>query len=146
MPVSDAWLLANTAGATIFRGEQMTWVNSPARRRGSLTVSIDRKDFSTMNMAFVVCNSYFMDRVMTILKENGIDYYTTWDNAKGKGHGTEPHTGTGAFSSTNSVMMIAFDDNAPLEALIAGIKVANQDIRRSADHIQLFQLPLERIV
>lgn len=99
-----------------------------------------------MKMALLVCNSYFMDRVMTILTANGIDYYTTWDNAKGKGHGTEPHTGTGAFSSTNSVMMIAFEDSAPLEGLIAGIKSANQEIRRSADHIRLFQLPLERIV
>lgn len=99
-----------------------------------------------MKMALVVCNSYFMDRVMTVLKANSIDYYTSWDNAKGKGHGTEPHTGSGAFSSTNSVMMIAFEDDAPLEALIAGIKAANLEIRRSADHIRLFQLPLERIV
>ena len=35
-----------------------------------------------MKMALLVCNSYFMDRVMTLLAANGIDYYTTWDNAK----------------------------------------------------------------
>ncbi len=99
-----------------------------------------------MKMALVVCNSYFMDRVMTSLKENGIDYFTSWDHAKGKGHGTEPHLGSGAHSSTNSVTMIAFEDDAPLEALIGSIKAANQEIRRAADHIRLFQLPLERIV
>ena len=97
-------------------------------------------------MAFIVCNSYFMERVMKMLNENRIDYFTSWDNAKGKGHGTEPHLGSGAYGSTNSVMMIAFEDDAPLEALLRSIAAANQEIRRAADHIRLFQLPLERIV
>lgn len=99
-----------------------------------------------MKLALLVFNSYFMDRVMAVLKENEIDYYTSWDGAKGKGRGTEPHLGTGAFASTNSVVMIAFEDEAPLEALIRGITAANRDIRRRSDHIRLFQLPLERIV
>jgi hypothetical protein len=97
-------------------------------------------------MVFIVCNSYSMDRVMTILKDNTIDYFTSWDKAKGKGHGTEPHLGSGAHGSTNSVMMIAFDSDAPLNALIHGIEAANQEIKRAADHIRLFQLPLDRIV
>ncbi|HEY6966541.1 MAG TPA: PG0541 family transporter-associated protein [Burkholderiales bacterium] len=99
-----------------------------------------------MKLAMLVCNTYFMDRVMAIMKENNIDYYTRWDDAKGKGHGTEPHLGTGAFASTNSVMMIAFQDAAPLDALIDGIAAANGEIRRPADRIRLFQMPLERIV
>ena len=97
-------------------------------------------------MAFIVCNSYFMDRLMKILKDNGIDYFTSWDKATGKGHGTEPHLGSGAYGSTNTVTMIAFENDAPLEALIRGIQEVNQEIRRAADHIRLFQLPLERIV
>jgi hypothetical protein len=97
-------------------------------------------------MALLVCNTFFMDRVMQLLKDNAIDYFTSWDNAKGKGHGTEPHLGSGAHGSTNTVMMIAFEDEAPLEALIGGITAVNQEIRRKADHVRLFQLPLERIV
>lgn len=97
-------------------------------------------------MAFVVCNSYFMDRTMEIFKKNAIDYFTTWEKATGKGHGTEPHLGSGAFGSTNSVTMIAFEDDAPLAALIEGITAANRDIRRPEDHIRLFQMPLDRIV
>ena len=97
-------------------------------------------------MALVVCNSYFMERVMKILSDSGIDYFTSWDNARGKGHGTEPHLGAGAYGSTNSVTMIAFEEDAPLEALICNVKAANQEIRRAADQIRLFQLPLERIV
>lgn len=99
-----------------------------------------------MKMALIVCNTYFMDRVMKILEENGIDYFTSWGNAKGKGHGTEPHLGAGGYGSTNSVTMIAFEEDAPLEALIGDIEEANKEIRRAADHIRLFLLPLERIV
>jgi len=99
-----------------------------------------------MKLAMLVCNTYFMDRVMEILKANDIDYYTRWDDAKGKGHGTEPHLGTGAFASTNSVLMIAFPNTAPLEALIGGIAAANAEIRRPSDRIRLFQMPLDRIV
>jgi hypothetical protein len=42
--------------------------------------------------------------------------------------------------------MIGFEDDGPLEALIAEIKAANEQIKRRADHIRLLQLPLERIV
>jgi hypothetical protein len=97
-------------------------------------------------MTFLVCNSYFVDRAMKILQDSGIDYYTSWDNAKGKGHGTEPHLGAGAYGSTNTVMMIAFEDEAALEALVNSINAANQEIRRAADRIRLFQMPLERMV
>jgi hypothetical protein len=99
-----------------------------------------------MKLAILVCNSYFMDRVMKILKDNDIDYFTSWDKATGKGHGTEPHLGSGAFGSTNTVTMIAFDDDAPLEAMIRSIQGENLAIKRAADHIRLFQLPLDRIV
>ncbi|MSQ73164.1 MAG: hypothetical protein EXR27_18045 [Betaproteobacteria bacterium] len=99
-----------------------------------------------MKMAWIVCDSFFMDRVMAILKEHRIDYYTSWDNAKGKGHGTEPHLGSGAHPSMNTVTMIAFEDDALLEALIRSIKASNQATPRASDHIRLFQLPLDRIV
>jgi hypothetical protein len=97
-------------------------------------------------MTWIVCNSFFTDRIMEILAENGIDYFTSWDKAKGKGRGTKPHRGSGAHPSTTSVTMIAFEDEAPLEALIRSINTANREIQRAEDHIRLFQLPLERIV
>jgi hypothetical protein len=43
-------------------------------------------------------------------------------------------------------MMVAFQDEAPLEALIRAITAANAEIKRAADRIRLFQLPLERMV
>lgn len=85
-------------------------------------------------------------RVMDLLQEAGVDYYTRWDHAQGKGHGTEPHLGTGGYASTNAVLMIAFRDTPALEGLIEKITAANKQIKRSDDKIRLFQLPLDRIV
>ena len=99
-----------------------------------------------MKFAFVVHNSYYWPRVMELLKDAGIDYYTRWDEVKGKGHGTEPHLGEGGFQSMNSVLMIAFEEEPPLAALITNITAANTLIKRADDKIRLFQLPLERIV
>lgn len=99
-----------------------------------------------MKMAFVIHNEYFTPQVMQLLNAAGIDYYTRWENAKGKGRGTEPHLGSGGFGSTNSVLMIAFQEEAPLEALIKAITAANENIKRPDDRIRLFQLPLDRIV
>jgi hypothetical protein len=99
-----------------------------------------------MKLAFVVHNEHYTDRVMGLLERCNIDYYTRWEHAKGKGHETEPHLGKGMFASLNSVLMIAFEEEAPLIALIDAIRTANAEIKRRADHIRLFQVPLERVV
>lgn len=83
---------------------------------------------------------------MQLLGDAGIDYYTRWDQVQGKGHGTDPHLGAGSFPGMNSILMIAFQDEAPLEALIQLITAANAEIKRSDDRIRLLQVPLERIV
>ena len=99
-----------------------------------------------MKMALIVHNEYFTPRVMRLLQDAGIDYYTRWDGATGKGHGTDPHIGAGSYGATNAVLMIGFREEAPLEDLIAKITAANQEIIRADDRIRLFQLPLERLV
>lgn len=99
-----------------------------------------------MKMAFIVHNEHFTARVMQLLEATGIDYYTRWGQAVGKGHQTEPHLGRGSYASTNCVMMIAFPEEAPLAALIRAIDDANAEITRPSDRIRLFQLPLDRMV
>lgn len=99
-----------------------------------------------MKMAFVVHNEFYTSRVMQLLNGVGIDYYTRWEQVKGKGHGTEPHLGSSSFASTNSVLMIAFQEEAPLETLVRAITEANAEIKRPDDKIRLFQVPLERMV
>ena len=99
-----------------------------------------------MKIAFVVHNELFTSCVMQLLTAAGIDYYTRWEEVHGKGPGTEPHLGKGGTPGVNTVLMIAFQEEAPLEALIQNITAANAAIRRPDDKIRLFQLPLERIV
>jgi hypothetical protein len=99
-----------------------------------------------MKLAFVVHSEHYTAQVMDLLARCEIDYYTRWERAMGKGHHTEPHLGRGGFPSFEGVLMIAFDDEAPLAALIREIGAANAEIPRRADHIRLFQVPLERIV
>ncbi|MGH8641536.1 MAG: hypothetical protein ACRET6_07485 [Burkholderiales bacterium] len=99
-----------------------------------------------MKIAFVVHNEHLGTRVLQLLQTAGIDYYTRWDGAMGKGHGTDPHLGRGGYASTNSVLMIAFPDEAPLARLIEAIGSANAAARLPDDRIRLFQLPLERMV
>lgn len=99
-----------------------------------------------MKIAFVVHNEYYTARVMQLLNDAGIDYYTRWEHIKGKGHDTEPHLGSGGFGAMNAVLMIAFREEAPLATLIDGITTANAEIKRADDKIRLFQIPLERMV
>lgn len=99
-----------------------------------------------MKIAFVVHNEHYTAHVMQLLSAAGIDYYTRWEHTKGKGHGTEPHLGSGSFAAMNSVLMIAFPEEAPLAILIDGINAANAETKRADDKIRLFQIPLERMV
>jgi nitrogen regulatory protein PII len=99
-----------------------------------------------MKIIFLICNEVYTSRVMDLLAGAGIDYYTRWEQVKGKGHGTEPHLGTRSFPGMNTVFMIAFEDEPMLEALVRAIGETNATIHRPDDRIRLFQVPLERIV
>ena len=101
---------------------------------------------SARSVAFVVYNELFQTRVMEMLRRVGIDYYTRWGPATGKGRGTEPHLGQGAYGSTNAVLMIAFEETAPLEALIEAAQAMNAHTPRPDDRVRVFQLPLLRMV
>ena len=99
-----------------------------------------------MKIAFLVCNEVYAPRVHELLNACEIDYYTRWEQVKGKGHGTEPHLGSRSFPGTNVVLMIAFREDGALESLVHEINGANEKIPRQDDKIRLFQMPLDRIV
>ena len=99
-----------------------------------------------MKIVFLVYNDVFTPRVMEMLHASGIDYYTRWEQVKGKGHGTDPHLGTRSFPGTNAVLMIAFQEEVALEGLVRRITEANERIIRADDRIRLFQVPLERMI
>jgi len=99
-----------------------------------------------MKIAFVICNEVYTPRIMEMLERSQIDYYTRWEQVKGKGHGTEAHLGSRSFPGVNVVFMIAFTDHEVLESLIEKISEANKSINRPDDRIRLFEIPLTRII
>ena len=99
-----------------------------------------------MKIVFLVYHDILDDRINVMLSEMGIDFYTKWEDVKGKGHSTEAHLGTRTFPGLNSVRMIAFTKEEPLNKLIGMVEQFNEGAFREDDKLRLFQLPLERIV
>lgn len=99
-----------------------------------------------MKLAFLVYHDILDDRVSKALKELEIDFYTEWEDVKGRGHNTDAHLGNRPFPGYNIVRMIAFPEEELLEKLISKINELNTIVERDDDKIRLFQVPLERIV
>jgi hypothetical protein len=99
-----------------------------------------------MKLTFLVYHDILDDRVTEALKGLEIDFYTQWEDVKGKGHNTDAHLGNRPFPGFNFVRMIAFTEEDLLEKLIAEINKLNKIVERDDDKIRLFQVPLERIV
>ena len=99
-----------------------------------------------MKLTFLVYNEYVDTQVKDLLESLAIDYYTRWEQVKGKGHSTEAHTGQPAHSTTNVALMIGIMDERVLEKLIADITRVNQVARLPDERIRLFQVPMERMV
>lgn len=99
-----------------------------------------------MKIAFVIYRDILEERVSLVLENAGVDFYTEWENVKGKGHNTIAHLGTRTFPGYNSVRMIAFEDEDQLECLIDLIIQLNSSIPMKDDYVRLFQVPLERII
>jgi hypothetical protein len=99
-----------------------------------------------MKIVFVIYHDVLDDRVSDMLGQLKIDFYTEWENVKGKGHSTDPHLGTRTYPGFNNVRMIAIPEEEILERLIEGITGLNNKIERADDKIRLFQMPLERIL
>ena len=99
-----------------------------------------------MKLTFLVYHDILDDRVTKALKELEIDFYTQWEDVKGKGHQTDGHLGNRPFPGYNFVRMIAFVDETILSQLIEKIEGLNKLVERDDDKIRLFQVPLERIV
>ena len=99
-----------------------------------------------MKIAFIIYHEILEDRISEALNGLNIDYFTEWENVKGKGHKTDAHLGSRPFPGYNCVRMIAFSEEQTLHQLIYKIYELNEEIEKEDDKIRLFQMPLERIV
>ena len=99
-----------------------------------------------MKIVFIVYHDILEDRIDRLLDGLKIDYYTEWENVKGKGHKSDAHLGSRTFPGYNTVRMIAFPEETILSDLINGIVILNEKVVRDDDKIRLFQLPLEKLL
>lgn len=99
-----------------------------------------------MKLTFLVYHDILEDRVSNALNGLGIDFYTMWENVKGKGHKTDAHLGNRPFPGYNNVRMIAFPSDELYEKLIPKIIDLNKIAEREDDKIRFFQVPLEKVV
>jgi len=99
-----------------------------------------------MKLTFLVYHDILDDRVTKALNELNIDYYTEWENVKGKGHLSDAHLGNRPYPGYNNVRMIAFPEHNILSQLIEKIDDLNKLAERDDDKIRLFQVPLERVI
>jgi len=99
-----------------------------------------------MKAAFLIYHDILEDRVDSLFKEYGVDYYTEWEEVKGKGKKSDAHFGTRIFPGYNNVRFVAFDNDEILVKIIIGIKELNKDAARPDNKVRLFQIPLENII
>jgi len=99
-----------------------------------------------MKLAFVIYHDILEDRVSKAFTELNIDFYTEWENVKGKGHNTDAHLGNRPYPGYNIVRMIAFAADDLIESLTYKIKELNEVIERDDDKIRVFLVPLEKII
>jgi len=99
-----------------------------------------------MKIVFIVYHDILDDRISNMFDELKIDFFTEWENVKGKGHSSDAHLGSRTFPGYNSVRMIAFQQEKVLDDLTEKLSKLNDEIIRTDDKIRLFQIPLERII
>jgi hypothetical protein len=99
-----------------------------------------------MKIVFIVYHDILEDRITKLFEDLKIDYFTEWENVKGKGHFSTAHLGTRAYPGYNLVRMIAFQEEKALNDLINGVTVLNNEIIQTDDKIRIFQMPLEKIL
>lgn len=99
-----------------------------------------------MKLVYLIYHDILEDRVNNLFKQNDIDFFTEWEEVKGKGHTSDAHLGSRTFPGYNNVRLIAFDNEEMLVKLIIGIKKLNEEAIRKDDKIRMFQIPLETII
>jgi len=99
---------------------------------------------NTAKLAFLIFNEFLVPQVMEFLSVSNIDYHLRIGlTPTGRDAGRNPHLGRGRYPSLNAVLVITFEDEAPLQPLVEQIARFNAAAVRTGDRVHLFQVPLE---
>ncbi|NLA15027.1 MAG: hypothetical protein GX877_00615 [Bacteroidales bacterium] len=83
-----------------------------------------------MKALFIAFYQAFYEEILEILEHHNITGYTFWDQVTGRGsRGGEPHLGTHAWPTLNSVL-ITFVPDAAVDSLLADLKKLDESAPR----------------
>lgn len=80
-----------------------------------------------MKAILITFNQAYYDEIAAILKQNGVQGYTEWDEIKGHGSVTgEPHLGTHAWPTLNNAVISVMDDDR-VEGVLSDLKAIDEN-------------------
>lgn len=95
-----------------------------------------------MKMIFIAYNEALDEEVLTLLREQGVQGYTKWVKAYGKGVVSEPHLGTNVWPKANNVLAAVVDDEMT-PRILDGIRALRASVAREG--VKAFVLPCEEV-
>ena len=93
-------------------------------------------------MIMISCNSAIDSETMEVLEKCGVENYTKWTQAQGRGKTSGSHFGNEIWPGENSVIFCAIEDEK-LEDLLKYIKDLRTKLGKAG--IKAFVWPLEQI-
>jgi len=95
-----------------------------------------------MKMVFITYNVAVHDEILEMLRRNGVDTYTRWENVTGVGESSGPHLGTHVWPARNSAITSAMSDDKA-KAVLASVREMRRSM--SGEGVKAFIIPVEDV-
>lgn len=93
-----------------------------------------------MKMVMISCNEAIDDEVTELLSSCGVDSFTKFRRALGKGKSSGSHLDSAIWPGANNVYLVVLEDK-PAKALLEKVKQARNSLGKEG--IKAFLLPVE---
>jgi len=95
-----------------------------------------------MKAVIIAYNEALSEEVMEVLEKNGVQAYTQWTKALGKGTASGPHLMTTVWPVANNVLLCVVEEAvAPL--LLEGVRGLREEF--SFEGVKAFQISIEAV-
>ena len=95
-----------------------------------------------MKLVLIAYNEALDSEIDQLLKNEGVEGFTKWTKAYGKGKSSDPHLGSHVWPKANNVMAI-FAEEDTTEKIMDGIRAMRK--RLSREGVKAFVVPCEEV-